>query len=237
MEAIIYKITNDINDKIYVGQTSKTIEERFARHCAEARWKNVKRMPIVLAIRKYGKEHFKIEMLEKVSDCTQFDVDNREIFWSAELNTMSPWGYNLKVGKSCGKLSEESKRKISASNKGRKVKPETIERLRVSHLGYKVKDSTKKKLSEFNKGKVLSEEHKKKIAASNTGRKTTDTAKEKMRAKKLKFFYKITAPDGKLFETHNLREFCRDNKLNVAHMNGLSNGKKPYYKGWQVVKI
>lgn len=237
MEAIIYKITNDINNKIYVGQTWKTAEQRFARHCAEARWKNTKRMPIILAIKKYGKEHFTISELETLVDCTQIKLDEREVFWGMELNTLSPNGYNLKLGQASGRLSPETIEKIARSNRGRKATPETIERLRISHLGYKVKESTKQKLSDFNRGKTLSEEHKRKIAESNTGRKITEETKEKMRLRKLKFNYRIVSPDGSVYETSNITGFSKEKDLNGGHMSSVANGNKNHYKGWKVYKL
>lgn len=237
MEAIIYKIINDINYKVYVGQTCKTTEQRFARHCAEAKWKNTKKMPIILAIKKYGKEHFQIIAIEILTDCEQPQVNEREVFWAKELNAFSPNGYNLKAGQGNGAWSEEIKKKISLGNKGKKRTQETIEKLRVSHLGYKVKDSTKQKLSDFNRGKKLSAEHKKKIADSNTGRETTELAKEKMRIKKIKFNYRITSPDGILYETNNLRQFCRDKGLNAGHMSSVATNNKLHYKQWKVTKL
>ena len=59
----IYKIINDINDKIYVGKTDFSIEKRFKEHCADAfRERNEKR-PLYAAMRKYGIEHFHIELI------------------------------------------------------------------------------------------------------------------------------------------------------------------------------
>lgn len=236
MKAIIYKITNDVNNKIYVGQTWKTAKERFDRHCAEARWRKTKDMPIVLAIKKYGKDRFKITIVEECNGCTQLQLDNREVFWAKELNAFSPNGYNLKAGQSRGILSEETKKKIGESNKGKKRSPETVEKLRVSHLGYVVTDEAKKKLSNFNKGKKLSDNHKNKIAISNTGKIRTEEAKEKMRAKKLRFFYCITAPNGEVFNVNNLMEFCRQNNLNAGHMSSVANSTKLHYKNWRVTK-
>ena len=235
MEAIIYKIINDINEKVYVGQTWKTAEERFKRHCAEARWNNTKLMPIVLAIRKYGSEHFKIIVLEKLNG-TQSDIDAREVYWGCELKTLSPNGYNLKLGNARGIVSEEVKRKIAIGNKGKKATQATIEKLRLSHLGCKMSEKSKKKLSLFNTGKTLTEDHKNKIAKSATGRKYSDKSKEKMRNKKLKFAYKIASPDGEIFETSNLEQFSREHNLNSGHMWSVAAGKIAHYKNWKVLE-
>lgn len=65
MKSIIYKITNDINDKVYIGKTTLSIEERFKEHCLDSK-RNVKeKRPLYSAMRKYGQEHFKIELIEE----------------------------------------------------------------------------------------------------------------------------------------------------------------------------
>ena len=49
---IIYKITNSINGKIYIGQTRQALKERFRQHC------KAKTGAISFSIKKYGKENF-----------------------------------------------------------------------------------------------------------------------------------------------------------------------------------
>ena len=57
-KAYIYKITNNINNKIYIGKTNLTIEKRFKEHCRDAfRERNEKR-PLYAAMRKYGIQKF-----------------------------------------------------------------------------------------------------------------------------------------------------------------------------------
>lgn len=60
----IYKIVNDINDKIYIGQTIKSLARRFYQHCYMSEYKEnptTYNTQLSQAIRKYGKEHFSIE--------------------------------------------------------------------------------------------------------------------------------------------------------------------------------
>lgn len=233
---VIYKITNDINNKIYVGQTWIGIEKRFKRHCSESRWKNTKNMPIVLAIQKYGKEHFKISILEELPiDSKQSLLDDREVYWSDTLKTISPYGYNLRVGCAGGRISNETKKKIGNSNKGKKVTEETIKKLIASHIGHKVKEETKIKLSNFNKGKKLSQEHKNKIRNSLLGNRMSDSTKEKQSFKKIKYLYTLVSPDGKIYKTNNLLKFIKENKLNV-HIYDVINKKANYCLGWYGTK-
>jgi group I intron endonuclease len=58
---LIYLITNLLNNKQYIGQTTQSLEKRWQRHCWKSTSKNS--MPICHAISKYGKENFKIEIL------------------------------------------------------------------------------------------------------------------------------------------------------------------------------
>jgi hypothetical protein len=88
----IYKITNDINGKIYIGQTSRTLEERFAEHCYEARVERFKDRPLYAAMIKYGIDHFHIEKIEETN--TPYE---REAFWIEYYGTFKN-GYNATLG-------------------------------------------------------------------------------------------------------------------------------------------
>lgn len=64
---IIYKITNLINNKVYIGLTTKSLTYRWSRHLTEGRnLKNQK--PLYRAIRKYGKGNFQIEEIDSAPD-------------------------------------------------------------------------------------------------------------------------------------------------------------------------
>lgn len=85
----IYKIVNDINDKVYIGQTINTIEERFKEHlwCAS---NNLYKSKIYKAIRELGKEHFRIE---KIIECDDKDLNRLEQFYVEEYKSLDN-GYN-----------------------------------------------------------------------------------------------------------------------------------------------
>ena len=67
----IYKITNNINGKIYIGQ-SNNIQRRFSEHQNRGA---TSRIPVDIAIQRYGKENFKKEILE---ECDITELDERE---------------------------------------------------------------------------------------------------------------------------------------------------------------
>ena len=90
--AYIYQITNDINGKIYIGKTEFSIEKRFKEHCQDAfRDRNEKR-PLYAAMRKYGIEHFHIELIEETDS-----PEEREVFWIENKRSFKN-GYNATVG-------------------------------------------------------------------------------------------------------------------------------------------
>ena len=90
--AYIYKITNQINQKIYIGKTEFSIEKRFKEHCQDAfRDRNEKR-PLYAAMRKYGIENFCIELIEE----TEYP-EQREIYWIEYYRSFKN-GYNATLG-------------------------------------------------------------------------------------------------------------------------------------------
>lgn len=90
--AYIYQIINDINDKVYVGKTEDTIEKRFKQHCNDAFTRGKEQRPLYAAMRKYGTQHFHIELIEETDSPSE-----REIYWIAEKDSYYN-GYNATLG-------------------------------------------------------------------------------------------------------------------------------------------
>lgn len=88
----IYKITNDVNDKVYIGQTSRDIDTRFDEHCSETRGHS----RLHNAIQKFGWTHFQVEEVESVP---LNKLDEREIYWINYYQATDPEkGYNIAPG-------------------------------------------------------------------------------------------------------------------------------------------
>jgi group I intron endonuclease len=149
----IYKITNLMTKKMYIRQTYNDIDKRFKDHFK----KNSNCRYLKNAFEKYGKENFKIEL---VLICFDEDLNNFEIEYIKKYNTLVPNGYNLRNGGNNGKHheetkikiskilknyylihphtntwlgkthTEETKKKISDANKGRKLTEETITKMK-----------------------------------------------------------------------------------------------------------
>lgn len=132
---LIYKITNNINNKVYIGQTIKKIEIRWEEHKRNSIYRNngnekFKRSKLYSSMNKYGLENFSIEIIEHVKE--KIKMDEREIFWIKFYDSFNN-GLNLTLGGESGclgyKHTKEAKEKISQNNRTRKITEETKKRI------------------------------------------------------------------------------------------------------------
>lgn len=228
----IYKITNLINNKFYIGLDTLDRKNYYGSGTA-----------IKSAIKKYGKENFQKEILEK---CDSIDkLNEREIYWIKELNSKYSNGYNLTDGGRGSKgfkVSEETKKKISKNlrgkNKGKKLSPEhykiavnnfiniseeskrkRLEKLKgnKNRRGKKCSLESRKRMSESHIGHIVSQKTKEKISKKMKGRKLSQETKNKMglskRGEKHPFWNKHLSKETK-------------KKLSLAHK-----GQVPWTKG------
>jgi group I intron endonuclease len=147
----IYVVTNLVNGKQYVGQTTRTCAKRWQGHCWEAT--AGRKNGLCQAIRKYGRENFKLE--ELVTAAGKEELDALEAQWVETLHTITPWGYNLMGGGgSAGRPSRE-----------------TIERRRRALTGHPTSQATRDKISNAQVGRVFTPEHREKLRRAKLGRK------------------------------------------------------------------
>lgn len=123
----IYKITNKINNKIYVGKTTKSIERRFAEHVMVSNKEKDTSVKLHNAIRKYGIDNFMIEELDVAT--TKEELNKKERFWIDKLSARNPdIGYNICKGGEGGsggahfaghKHTEETRKQMSKNRCGK----------------------------------------------------------------------------------------------------------------------
>jgi group I intron endonuclease len=147
---IIYKTINLINNKIYVGKLVSNNEHYYGSGKL-----------IQNAIKKYGIENFKKEILEECE--TKEQLSEREKFWIKKLNSIRPNGYNISAGGDGGDTftndpdKEKRRKKIGVASKKRKHSEKTKEKMRIAAQKRRHSDETKKKIGLRTKGKTYEE--------------------------------------------------------------------------------
>lgn len=206
----IYKLTSP-SGKCYVGQTIhlKTRMRNYSKLNCDKQWK------LLRALTKYGFENFKLEIL------FQYNSDNRSRL-NITLDAMEKFcikkydsvysGYNIRFGGTGGKCteetlekmrfaqsnrSEETKRKMSEWQKGKRLPEIAYERSRATNTGRPMSQELKDKIRKWSVGHTITEEHREtlrimmtnriisdetrlKMSISSTGRKHTDETKKKI---------------------------------------------------------
>ena len=189
---IIYCITNKVNGKRYIGQTTMSLLRRWRAHChAIGRCK-----AISAAIQKYGPESFVIVEIDRAYSRAELDAKEKAHIETA--NTLNPkFGYNLRPGGLSATFSEETRAVMSAKKKGRKLTEEHKAKIAASSAGVPKTAEHSAKVSAAKKGVrhsaqhranmckprpdfVMSEEHKKAIRAVATGAVFTEERRAKI---------------------------------------------------------
>lgn len=164
----IYKITNLVNQKIYIGKAVDT-KDRWYSHKSYFKSGKHCNKHLQRAWDKYGEENFKYEIIEY---CGLDILEEREKYWIKYHNT-NLIGYNMTLGGegALGRIvTEEHREKLRKANKG-KQRPK----------GFKHTNETKEKISKAVKGRIMSIEQRKFISNMNKGKKISDEHKEKIR--------------------------------------------------------
>ena len=166
----VYKITNTINNKAYIGiSVHEPTQGRIKEHLA-GRGNRI----IANAVKKYGKDAFTYEILE----ANVFDefLPDLEVAYIANYNTVAPHGYNLDSGGSHAIPSESTRRKMSKAQTGRIISEET--RRKISEANKNPSEETRRKLSEAGKRKTFSAETRRKLSEAAKGQKNPNFGKK-----------------------------------------------------------
>lgn len=130
---LIYKVTNKLNGKIYIGQTIQSLQKRWSHHCHD---KKRCCRALANAIAKYGCENFTVEQIDVA--CNREELDAKEIYWIKFYDSMNPKkGYNL----------------LGGGNKKHTVGEETRKLIGLASRGHKCPEHVKIALSVARKGK------------------------------------------------------------------------------------
>jgi group I intron endonuclease len=194
---VIYCITNKLNGKKYIGQTTRTVKQRFAAHMC-SKGKNGCRL-LNAAILKYGRDAFSVEIIDVAH--SQRQLDSLEVAAIEQYRTMSrAIGYNIAPGGSGGKQSPETITLRVSKTKGQKRSQEFCETVSKNRKGCKHSDEAKEKLAEAArkrpspsaetrvklsdaaKKRTWTDEQRKLAAINASGKKHTEETKSKLAA-------------------------------------------------------
>lgn len=159
-KAGIYVITNLINNKIYIGETTN-LESRLIEHLRRLLSKRHVNEHLQNAVTLYGIENFKFEILEF---CECSDTKKREHFWVVHLHALDkdkgynikptdPNKINLRSHETSRKIYETKKRK--AQERGYWHSKESIEARKATRKGYSHSEETKRKIGERSIGRKI----------------------------------------------------------------------------------
>jgi group I intron endonuclease len=156
---IVYKLTNKINGKVYIGQTIHKLSTRISQHKAS------KNTLISWAIRKHGIQNFDVSIVLRANNLDE--LNSREVFCIRVFNSLSPSGYNNAIGGKNCRLSNETKEKLRQKALGRKPSDEVRKKLSEQRIG-KNNSMYGKKHSNYTKA-ILADSAKKRTVHGRTG--------------------------------------------------------------------
>lgn len=222
-KGIVYKATNNLNGKIYIGKTVKTLQRRRTEHESTSR-KSASPTGFHGAIRKYGESGFTWEVLH---ECEVSLLNDLEVYYIKDLrSSVIGVGYNLTSGGDGAAFGDQNVSK----------RPEVREKLRVANTGYKHTPESlavmSHKSKEFYKN-GMSLEQRAKISRgllSSDLRKPTPTGGDHHRAKGCI----LISPKGVAHVVKGYREFAVENGLDHSAISKLVNGKLLTHKGWKL---
>jgi group I intron endonuclease len=200
---LVYKHTSP-SGKAYIGQT-KNYSKRCLQHRSPL---NNNCASFSNAIKKYGWDNFHHEVL--IDGLSLDDANTWEELLIAEHGTLSPNGYNLKTGGDNVKLSEETKAKMSKSQRESDKNPERNKKIAAFFSDPDLRRSISERQARIN---------------------NTPEVKEKISKSKRKD-WEVVGPSGEVLLISNMKQFCIDNNLNYTNMKDISRGR--FYKGYHV---
>lgn len=233
----IYKLTSP-SGKCYIGQTWD-VKQRFKVYKFNSLSKN--QAKLYNAIKKYKGCNFKYEILDLCE--TQLEMDNKEIFYIEMYDSVNN-GYNIRAGgNGGGKLSEETKKKLSENNwlKNGKCTEEYRKIMAIACSGekngfYNKKHSTKTKkyLSKKFKGQKLPQSQIENIRKGHIGIKFSESCKENLSKANSKYVYELEYPNGEKITFNSLAKFCKEHNIVQIGLWRVIKGRYSNYKGMKI---
>lgn len=224
----VYLIRNTVNNKVYIGKTTRTANIRVKEHFnPKARhglyfWR---------AIEKYGKDAFLWEILATIDD--EQELNRLEVKYIQQYNSMNPkFGYNLRAGGIGGSLTDEAKARIGAASTGRKWTPSQREKLLNMLKTRTITDEWRANMSKAhrgqtpsNKGVPMTDETRAKVSAALKGRAPGN----------VRTISGLISPVGEVYSpVTNICAFAREHNLSPDGLNDIIARRYITHRGWRL---
>jgi group I intron endonuclease len=213
---VIYKVTNTVNDKVYIGQTIRPLSDRWKQHLRDGRSFNY---PFYRAIRKYGEDSFIIEEIDGANSLSELNyLEQHYIYMFKSLTDQN--GYNILPGGKNFKMPQSVRDKISNSLLGRKQIP-------------KISKEEKSGIARVNGLKLVKDE---KWAISNGSKpfRVYKAIRVSFRKKNQLSVYKKGEYVGEWLMT---TECAKDLKINSGHIRSCLINTRKQHKGYLFERI
>lgn len=225
---LIYRATNNINGKVYIGKTIKSLRSRISEHKSDINRGQI--FYFQRALIKYGFDNFTWDVLDETNSLDE--LNRLEIQYIDTYDSKNKdKGYNIADGgmgggNRCGAiLSESTKTKISNSKRGISWgthRDETKQIISTKLTGRQFTESHKDKLKKARSNRIISTETKQRMRQSSKGR---------INIKK----FKLVDPSGIVYETtHGLTTFCSEHGLSAPNLHKILKGERTHHKGWSI---
>lgn len=187
MKNVIYKISNNVNNKIYIG-SAVCFKKRYTQHKHHLLKNTHHNILLQNHVNKYGFDSIKFEVLENVLDSNlinreQFYIDNLNPFFNIRRIAESMKG-TKRTEEQKAKMSERGKILIKTNFKLNSEESRQKSLKTRKENGWYVSEETKRKISESCKGRTVSEYQRKMLSLKNTGLKRSNETKKKLSEKK-----------------------------------------------------
>lgn len=166
----IYSLTNNINGKRYIGQTTRSVEWRWNQHRKHI---NSVHFPVYRALRKYGPESFTVEVLAVA--CSVDCLNYLEPLFIIAYNSLVPHGYNLDSGGKNNIVHPDTAARMSAGKKGKPKSAEHRAKIGAAHRGRRIPIEQRARMSGTRRGRTVSVEEYLEIYKAKHSRKPKRT--------------------------------------------------------------
>lgn len=228
---LVYKATNIVNNKVYVGQTIVGLKTRRENHVNAALAERDNNY-FHNSIRKHGKDNFEWEIIGYAN--SKSELNDLEISYIKKLKSFET-GYNLTEGgggMTSYVITEEHRKNLSESHKGYKFTDEQRRKISKALTGRPVSEYTRKLISESNKKVIRPRGPDNPCYGKAPSKKVRDRQIEVMAC-----WWEITFPDGTKEMLKNLSAFCREHNLSKGTLSSVSRDVRPHYKGYKCKKL